>query len=165
MNANTGEALMDVEQFGELMGPVAEALVGRALTPELGDELDRQFPIDGVTFRAIEAACHQAIAAGWMCAQGGAGRRFGRVIEPGPATCNFSVDVVDLTDIVGPHHRHPNGEVCMVMPQSATARFDGKGAGWKVYPPGSAHHPTVTGGRALVLYLLPEGRIEFTPVA
>jgi len=26
----------------------------------------------------------------------------------------------------------------------------------------SAHRPTVTGGRALILYLLPEGRIEFT---
>ena len=31
-----------------------------------------------------------------------------------------------------------------------------------VYPPGSAHRPTVTQGRALVLYLLPEGRIDFT---
>ncbi|HPW08964.1 MAG TPA: DUF4863 family protein, partial [Burkholderiaceae bacterium] len=26
----------------------------------------------------------------------------------------------------------------------------------------SAHCPTVSGGRALVLYLLPQGRIEFT---
>ena len=153
---------MNVEQFRELIAPVPAALAGRALTPELGDELDRQFPPEGETFRSIEAACHAAIAEGWMCAQGGEGRRFGRVIEPEPRTANFSVDVVDLTDFVGPHHRHPNGEVCMVMPQTATARFDGKGAGWKVYPPGSAHHPTVTDGRALVLYLLPGGAIEFT---
>ena len=48
------------------------------------------------------------------------------------------------------------------MPLTAEARFDGAPAGWKVYPPGSAHRPTVTGGRALILYLLPEGRIEFT---
>jgi hypothetical protein len=40
--------------------------------------------------------------------------------------------------------------------------FDGRPAGWCVYPPGSAHHPTVTSGRALVLYLLPEGQIQFT---
>jgi hypothetical protein len=53
----------------------------------------------------------------------------------------------------------------MVMPQTATARFDGRGAGWTVYPPGSAHRPTVTEGRALVLYMLPEGKIEFTPAA
>jgi hypothetical protein len=153
---------MDVEQFRALIKPVAEAVAGRPVEPALGEELDRRFPPDGEQFRAIESACHQAIAAGWMCAQGGAGRRFGRVIEPGPQTAELSVDVVDLTDIVGPHHRHPNGEICMVMPQTPTARFDGKGAGWKVYPPGSAHHPTVTDGRALVLYLLPDGKIEFT---
>ena len=29
-------------------------------------------------------------------------------------------------------------------------------------PPGSAHRPTVAAGRALVLYLLPQGAIEFT---
>ena len=50
-------------------------------------------------------------------------------------------------------------------PAVATARFDGHGAGWVVYGPGSAHSPTVTGGRALVLYLLPQGAIEFTPPA
>ncbi len=153
---------MNVDQFRDLIRPVAVVAAGRALTPELGEELERRFPPDGSQFRTIEAACHQAIAAGWMCAQGGAGRRFGRVIEPGPETSNLSVDVVDLTDIVGPHHRHPNGEICMVMPVTPSACFDGKGAGWKVYPPGSAHHPTVSAGRALVLYMLPEGRIEFT---
>ena len=48
------------------------------------------------------------------------------------------------------------------MPEDEDAEFDGHGAGWVVYPPASAHHPTVSGGRALVLYLLPEGSIEFT---
>jgi hypothetical protein len=156
---------MNIEQFRGLIKPVAEAVAGRSVVAELGDELDRRFPPDGEQFRSIEAACHAAIAAGWMCAQGGTGRRFGRVIEAGPQTSGLSVDVVDLTDIVGPHHRHPNGEICMVMPVTASARFDGKGAGWKVYPPGSAHRPTVTDGRALVLYMLPGGQIEFTPTA
>lgn len=156
---------MNVEAFGALIKDVTDAVADRPLTPALGEELDRLLPPTGSAFRQIEAACHEAIAAGWMCAQGGEGRRFGRVIEAGPGTSGFSVDVVDLTDIVGPHHRHPNGEICMIMPVSPDARFDGKGAGWKVYPPGSAHHPTVTAGRALVLYLLPEGRIEFTQTA
>jgi len=48
------------------------------------------------------------------------------------------------------------------MPVDEAARFDGSPAGWVVYPPGSAHRPTVSHGRSLVLYLLPEGRIEFT---
>jgi hypothetical protein len=156
---------MNVEAFGVLIKDVTDAVADKPLTLALGEELDRLLPPADAAFRAIEAACHDAIAAGWMCAQGGEGRRFGRVIEAGPATAGFSVDVVDLTDIVGPHHRHPNGEICMVMPVSPEARFDGKGAGWKVYPPGSAHRPTVTGGRALVLYLLPEGQIEFTDAA
>ncbi len=34
-------------------------------------------------------------------------RRFGRVIEPGPKSGGLSVDVVDLEDVAGPHHRHP----------------------------------------------------------
>ena len=59
-------------------------------------------------------------------------------------------------------HSHPNGEIDLIMPIDAAAQFDGRGAGWKVYRPGSAHHPTVSGGKALVLYLLPEGAIEFT---
>jgi hypothetical protein len=31
-----------------------------------------------------------------------------------------------------------------------------------VYAPGTGHRPTVTRGRALILYLLPEGKIEWT---
>ena len=50
----------------------------------------------------------------------------------------------------------------MVMLLMSGAAFDGQGAGWKVYGPGTAYHPTVSGGAALVLYLLPEGRIVFT---
>jgi hypothetical protein len=50
----------------------------------------------------------------------------------------------------------------MIMPIDGQAKFDGRPAGWCVYPPASAHHPTVDGGRALVLYLLPEGSIEFS---
>jgi hypothetical protein len=48
------------------------------------------------------------------------------------------------------------------MPVTPGAEFDGHGAGRCVNEPGSAHHPTVSDGEALVLYLLPEGKIEFT---
>ena len=67
-----------------------------------------------------------------------------------------------MQDIAGPHHTHPLGEIDLVMPLEGEACFDGQPAGWLVYPPGSAHHPTVSQGRALVLYLLPEGQIQFT---
>jgi hypothetical protein len=94
-----------------------------------------------------------------MCEREYGGIRFGRVIK---AIDGFSVDVVQMDDVVGPHHRHPGGEIDMIMPIDGDAKFDGQGRGWTVYGPGSAHNPTVTGGRALVLYLLPGGQIEFT---
>ena len=153
---------MDLQQFTALMKPVMETIATARIDTDLETTLNTAFPASSETFRTIESACHDAITAGWMCTQGGEGRRFGRVVEPSAETGDLSIDVVDLTDIVGPHHRHPTGEVCMVMPVADGAQFDGHGAGWCVNPPGSAHHPTVTNGRALVLYLLPEGKIEFT---
>lgn len=153
---------MKSDRFRELLQPVAAAIAGKPLDERLEEHLHSLFPPEGETFDAIESACHEAIAAGWMCTQGGPGRRFGRVVEAGAESHGLSVDVVDLENIVGPHHRHPTGEVCMIMPVTETAKFDGRGKGWKVYEPGSAHHPTVTEGEALVLYMLPDGRIEFT---
>lgn len=153
---------MQVEQLVEMIQPITRRLAGHELDSEIEADLNLHFPADGETVATLEQACHAAIEAGWMCSQGGGGRRFGRVIEAGPATDGFSVDVVDLTDIVGPHHRHPKGEICLILPQTESATFDGQGDGWMVNPAGSAHRPTVAGGRALVLYLLPDGEIEFT---
>lgn len=42
------------------------------------------------------------------------------------------------------------------------ADLSGRIEGWKVYAPHSVHCPTVSGGRPYVLYMLPEGAIEFT---
>ena len=67
-----------------------------------------------------------------------------------------------MADIKGPHHVHTTGEIGAIMPISGDAKFDGMPEGWYVYGPGSAHHPTVTDGDAYVLYLLPDGAIEFT---
>ena len=50
----------------------------------------------------------------------------------------------------------------MVMPVTEGARFDSMARGWCMFEPGSEHRPTVTGGEAIVLYMLPEVRIEFT---
>ena len=66
-----------------------------------------------------------------------------------------------MDNVVGPQHTHPAGEIDLVMPIEGNALFDGHPAGWVVYPPGSAHRPTVSDGRAMVLYLLPGGSIEF----
>ena len=149
-------------QFQQLIAPVARFAQGRALDAALQGDLNLEFPPQGEAFQRIREACHAGIAAGWLCAQGDAKRRFGRIFEPGEATHGFSVDVVDITDLIGNHHRHPTGEIDMIMPVTPEARFDDIGAGWLVYPPNSGHRPTVSGGRALILYLLPEGKIEWT---
>ena len=151
-----------MEEFQNLLQPVTNTIAGSVFDKALETRLNDQFPADGDLFAQVESACHGAIAAGWMCTHGDEGRRFGRVIEPSPQSGNLSVDVVQLNNVTGPHHKHPNGEVCMVMPLDKQATFDGHGAGWCVYSPGTAHYPTVRNGNALILYLLPDGQIEFT---
>jgi len=153
---------MDQQEFQNLMMPVMETIAAGAVDQKLADVLNEAYPPDGDVFKGIERVCHAAIKAGWMCSQGPEGLKFGRVIKPRPETHNLSVDVVQLRNVVGPHHSHPKGEICMTMPMTPEAKFDGNGAGWCVNDPGSAHHPTVTDGEALVLYLLPEGEIVFT---
>ena len=153
---------MEVEEFSGLMAPILAAVAGKPVDIGLETYLAARFPGDGEMFAAIEAACLAAIETGWMCAEGEGTRRFGRVIKPGADTGDLSVDVVDMTNLRGGHHKHPTGEILMIMPQDKGARFDRRGRGWLVYGAGTAHRPTVEGGRALVLYLLPGGRIEWT---
>ncbi len=149
-------------QFQDLMQSITQALAGKRLDAELETWLNTHYGPESEWYRNVLAACRQGVEDGWLCNREHGGIRFGRVIKPAPEYSGFSVDVVDMHDIKGPHHSHPNGEIDLIMPLEGDAKFDGRAAGWKVYGPGSAHYPTVTDGRALVLYLLPEGAIEFT---
>ncbi len=153
---------MTPERFESLIADFTASLADRPLDAALAAELNRDHGPGSSTYASLFEACRGGVAAGWMCAREAGGIRYGRVIKPTPATHGYSVDVVDMDDCVGPHHVHPNGEIDLVMPLESDARFDGAPAGWVVYGPGSAHKPTVTGGRALVLYLLPQGAIEFS---
>lgn len=153
---------MTPEEFTALIASITGRIEGRQVDAALNAELERLFPANGAIFGSVFDACQAAIAEGWMCSRESGGIRYGRVVKPSPATHGFSVDVVAMENVVGPHHTHPNGEIDMVMPLTGGAKFDGHGAGWVVYEPGSAHRPTVTEGKALVLYLLPQGAIEFS---
>lgn len=148
-------------EFIEHFAKVSESVGREELGPALEARLNREFSADGRWFERAFELCRTGCEEGWLCAREAGGVKFGRAVKPALATHGMSIDVVEMTDVVGPHHSHPNGEIDLVMPLDADARFDGTGAGWKVYPAGSAHHPTVTGGKALVLYLLPDGAIEF----
>ena len=150
------------ESFRQQIATLTAQLAGRTLDSELDAWLNREHGPGSATFTALTAACEAGVAAGWLANREGGGIKYGRIFKPTPDLHGFSVDVVDMTDIAGPHHVHPQGEIDLVMPQGGDAKFDGRPAGWLVCPPGSAHRPTVTEGRALVLYLLPQGQIQFT---
>jgi hypothetical protein len=150
------------EIFKVHIAEITTAIQGRPLNQELGDWLNENHGPTSPTFQKIKAACVVGVAEGWLCEREGGGIKYGRVFKPSDALSEFSVDVVDMQNIAGPHHQHPLGEIDLIMPIDGQAEFDGHPEGWLVCPPGSSHQPTVTQGRALVLYLLPNGKIEFT---
>ena len=153
---------MTPEQFRSQIATLTAQLAGRPLDRSLADWLNAEHGASSETYRALRASCEAGVQGGWLCNREGGGIRYGRIFKPADDLHGFSVDVVDMDSIAGPHHVHPQGEIDLIMPLSPGARFDGQGAGWMVYGPGSAHAPTVTAGRALVLYLLPAGQIQFS---
>jgi hypothetical protein len=157
-----GWGCMTPLEFRSLVQAVTTSIADAPLDAALEKRLNQDYPPQAGTFRALQQACLDGIAGGWICTQGGGKRKFGRIFEPAPDLAGFSVDVVDLDDLTGSYHRHPNGEIDLIMPLTEGATFDARGAGWLVYRPGSGHRPTVKKGRLLVLYLLPQGRIEWT---
>ncbi len=150
------------DQLVALTGQIAARLDGKPLDAALDAWLNAEHGAGTPTFVALKRSCEAGVAEGWLCNREHAGIRYGRIFKPADDLQRYSVDVVDMRDIAGGHHVHPTGEIDLVMPLEGDATFDGRPAGWCVYGPGTAHWPTVAGGRALVLYLLPEGKIEFT---
>lgn len=153
---------MSMEEFQTLVGEVAESLEGLSVDDAMATQLNATFPPSGDAFGRLTALCEKGEKEGWLMAREHGGIKFGRAIKPGAEAGSFSVDVVRMKNVKGPHHIHTNGEIGAIMPISGAPKFDGFDVGWYVYPPGSDHHPTVTEGDAYVLYLLPDGAIEFT---
>lgn len=153
---------MSIQDFNGLVGRIADALGDRSLDADMAGFLNETFPVGGPDFTRLAILCAQGEAEGWLMTREAGGVKYGRAVKPGTSAGRFSVDVVRMKDVRGPHHVHTLGEIGAVMPISGAPRFDGFKPGWYVYEPGSDHHPTVAGGEAYVLYLLPEGAIEFT---
>ena len=153
---------MSPDQFRQQIAQFTQCLAGRPLDADLDTWLNQAHGVGSETYTTLKASCEAGVRDGWLCDREGGGIRYGRIFKPAADLHGFSVDVVDMQDIAGPHHVHPQGEIDLIMPVDGDARFDGRPAGWLVCPPGSAHRPTVSQGRSLVLYLLPDGKIEFT---
>lgn len=153
---------MTQEQFKQTLVSLTAQIHGRPLDAGLEQWLNTRYGTASEMYESLKQACQTGVEEGWLCNREGGGLRYGRIFKPSSELHGYSVDVVDMKDVVGPHHVHPSGEIDLIMPIEGDALFNGHPAGWLVCPPGSAHSPTVSRGRALVLYLLPEGRIEFT---
>lgn len=151
--------------FAEAVATITARIAGRSLDSDLQSFLNQNFPAGGEAFDDLATLCRQGLDEGWLGDREHGGIRFGRILPPDPETDDFSVDVVQMEDIAGPYHGHPRGEIDMIIPESADAKFDDQGQGWMVYPAGSEHYPTVTEGKAIILYLLPGGEIDFALTA
>jgi len=153
---------MTPESFRIQVAALTAEIAKRPLDDSLSDWLNSQYGPHSDAFQQLSATCEAGVHDGWLCNREGGGIRYGRIFKPAEDLQGFSVDVVDMESIVGPHHVHPQGEIDLVMPLTEGATFDGHGAGWVVCGPGSQHAPTVSQGRALVMYLLPAGEIQFS---
>lgn len=151
-----GSAMLDTFQ------PLLDAARGIDLDDPAEAETKLRLRLDPGSPAAaqLNAALVRLLAEGAIANRGEPPVRYGRVTKAGPATGGFSIDAVHMS-AAGPRHRHPNGEIDWCVPLSGAPTFDGRAAGWVVLPPGSVHVPTVAGGEMLVVYLLPEGAIEF----
>lgn len=153
---------MSPEIFRQHLASFCAQLGNRTLDADLQQWLNAEHGPMSASYQQLHQDVLAGVQAGWLCDREAGGLRYGRIFKPADDLLGYSVDVVDMTSLAGPHHTHPNGEIDLIMPVDTDAQFDGHGAGWLVCPPGSAHAPTVTHGRAFVLYLLPQGRIEFS---
>lgn len=150
----------------ELFRPLIEAARGLDLTRPAAAraEVTRRFDPQGPAAQALGAQLIAAFEAGQIATRGEWPVRFGRVSKALPETLDHSIDVVVMTG-PGPRHRHPGGELDFCVTMEGQPTFDGQGPGWVVYGPESTHVPTVSGGKMLIVYLLPGGQIDFNPPA
>jgi hypothetical protein len=142
--------------------PLLDAAQGIDLTrPDLArNELARRFDPKGPAARKLATDLKALAESGAIANRGEMPVRYGRVAKAGADTQGFSIDVV-LMNGPGPKHRHPRGEVNYCIPLDGEPTFDGEPPGWVVLEPDSSHVPTVANGTMLIVYLLPNGEIEF----
>jgi hypothetical protein len=124
--------------------------------------LARRVPPDSPRAGRIEALARAGVRDGWLLTRAAGPRvRFGRLAKD---LGGFSVDAV-LMEGPAAGHTHVSGEINLGFRWSGDPRFDGRPTGWVVFPPGSHHVPTVTGGEMLLLYFVPGGQVKWDPPA
>jgi len=125
--------------------------------PEAAAKLETRLP--AASLAPLAAKFRAGVEDGSLCGRGELPVRWSRVAKDAGGV---SIDAVSMNG-AGPGHEHPEGEIDLCFAVDGDPRFDGNPPGWTVYPPGSWHVPTVTGGTMDILYFLPGGAIRFGP--
>ncbi|MBX3459911.1 MAG: DUF4863 family protein [Planctomycetes bacterium] len=123
------------------------------------ESLAQQFPPGGELFSALRALADSGLREGWLCGREAGPSRFSRVAKPEKGD-GYSIDAVLLWGD-GPKHKHLKGEVNCMLALEGAPKFCGFEPGWAVFAPGSAHVPSVQGGKMLIFYMLPDGAVEW----
>ncbi|WP_063901345.1 DUF4863 family protein [Burkholderia pseudomultivorans] len=141
---------------------LCESIRGLPLDENLEALLNRYFGVKTAFYERMVWLLKAGVEEGWAAYVDiqGTNYRRGRIAEPSHETAGMSVESGLLRDVKGQYHCHTNGEINMVVPLEAGAKFSGHGEGWCVFPPMSEHFPTVT-GQALMMYFLPGGEIQY----
>ena len=142
--------------------PLLEAAKGLDLSDAARAEslLAERLAPDSEEAQKLNAELVRLLEAGSIAERGELPVRFGRVAKASEETADYSIDVVHMSG-PGPRHRHPKGEIDYCVALNGNPTFDGRPPGWIVLPEDSVHVPTVADGEMLIVYLLPEGQIEF----
>lgn len=146
----------------ETLNPLLQAASGLDLSDPAAARktLEARFDPAGEEGKALASKLEGLLAEGQLCENGELPVRWGRVSKATEESLGFSIDVVHMNG-AGPRHRHPAGEVNFCVPLSGSPSFEKQTAGWVVMAPDSIHVPAVEGGEMLIVYLLPQGEMEF----
>jgi hypothetical protein len=154
------EAREEFETLLRHLIPAVDAI--DAAAPEAAmEQLNENHPLDGEEGARIFELAREGLEAGWLAPrEAGPGVRFGRLAKD---MGGYSVDAVVMETCEALGHTHTNGEINMCFALEGEPRFDGHRPGWVVFPPGSHHVPTVTGGTMLFIYFMPGGQVVWDP--
>jgi hypothetical protein len=146
------------QELEEILADVAATLSTLDLSAaDVAERLEAAHPMKSAGMKRVREICEEGVADGWLVPrEAGPHCRFGRLTKD---LDGYAVDCVLMSGkALG--HTHPRGEVNIALAwEGEDPRFDGHPAGWVVFPPGSHHVPTVTGGTMLFVYLLPGGEV------
>jgi 2-hydroxylaminobenzoate mutase len=150
------------QEFLDVVHRLCDAIRGMPLDPALHEYLNEHYGSQTVGYKTLSRLLKLGVEEQWAAYVEieGPDYRRGRISEPVRETADMSVESGLLRDVKGQYHCHTNGEINMIIPLEPGANFCGTGAGWRVFPPLSEHFPTVQ-GKALMLFFLPGGKIEY----